>query len=74
MGKNRGSTPSTTEIDKVRGLIRRLETDLDNLIDGEREHIHNACAVLRKTRQAVHLGMPTTPAPRIDVRSIGRAE
>jgi integrase len=66
------AAPSTTEIDKVRALIRRLEAGLDDLSVEESQHIDEACSVLRKTRQAVSLGMPTVPAAHIDVRTIGR--
>jgi hypothetical protein len=66
------AAPSTTEIDKVRMLIRRLEADLGDLRDDERQQIREACAVLRKTRQTVSLGMPSTPAATVDIRAIGR--
>jgi hypothetical protein len=66
------ATPSTTEITKVHQLIHRLEHDLDNLTDEEHQQIRDAIAVLRKTRQVVHLGLPTIPAAMVDVRTIGR--
>lgn len=72
------ATPSNTEVDKVRGLIRRVETHLDELTGVERDQLNEAVNVLRTTRQtvptAVNLGMPTIRAatdPR-DVRPAGR--
>ncbi len=66
------ATPSTTEITKVRQLIHRLEHDLDDLTSKEHQQIRDACAVLRKTRQVVHLGLPAVPPTTVDVRAIGR--
>jgi site-specific recombinase XerD len=51
--------PSDHEINRVRALIRRAETDLEQLSDDERRQIDEACRVVRATRQTVHLGMPT---------------
>jgi len=51
--------PSDHEISRVRTLIRRAETDLEQLNDDERRQIDEACRIVRATRQTVHLGMPT---------------
>jgi integrase len=55
--------PSEEEIGRVRALIRRVETDLEQLTDHERAQIDAACQVVRATRQTVHLGMPTIGPP-----------
>ncbi|MFG2630915.1 transposase [Streptomyces sp. NPDC048473] len=52
------ATPSEEEISRLRRLIRRVESDLDNLTDEEREEIRQATSVLRRSR-TVQLGMPT---------------
>lgn len=67
------AAPSSTEITKVRSLIRKLDDDLGELTDEERRQIEDACSVIRKTRQVVQLGMPAVPAARVDVRAIGRS-
>ena len=66
------ATPSDTEITKIRHLIRRVEADLTALTEDERAHIDAACAVVRKTRQQVVLGIPTVLAPTLDLRLPGR--
>jgi integrase len=53
------ATPSDEEISRLRTLIRRVETDLEQLGDDERRQIEEACRVVRTTRKTVHLGMPT---------------
>ena len=55
--------PSEEEIGRVRALIRRVETDLEQLSDDDRAQIDAACQVVRATRQTVHLGMPTIGPP-----------
>jgi integrase len=58
--------PSDQEISRVRALIRRAETDLEQLSDEERQQIDEACRIVRATRQTVHLGMPTIRPPDLD--------
>ncbi|TDO27347.1 hypothetical protein EV643_1631 [Kribbella sp. VKM Ac-2527] len=67
------ATPSDTEIDKMRALIRRVERHVDDLTSGERDQINEAIKVLRTTRQVVSIGMPTFTTPGDDVRAIGKA-
>jgi uncharacterized membrane protein len=55
--------PSDEEISKLRALIRRIEADLDDLTDDDREQIDEAVAVIRKTRPVINLGMPATQPP-----------
>lgn len=56
-------SPSDEEISKLRALIRRIEADLDDLTAEDQEQITKAVAVIRKTRQAVNLGMPAIQPP-----------
>ncbi len=51
------ATPSAEEISRVRQLISRIKSDLDQLPDTERTRIDQAVAVVRKHR-AESLGMP----------------
>ena len=51
------ATPSDQEIDRLRKLIRRVETELDALTDDEQQQIRDAVTMLRRTR-TVHLGNP----------------
>jgi integrase len=60
--------PSEEEIRKVRALVHRVREDLDGLTDEERAEIDQAVAVVRRTRQLVHLGMPQVRAPHPDLR------
>jgi hypothetical protein len=60
------ATPSDQEISRVRALIRRVETDLEQLGDEERRQVEEACRIVRATRQTVHLGMPTIRPPDLD--------
>jgi chromosome segregation ATPase len=53
-------TPREEEITQLRELIRRIEADLDDLTENDQALIHDAVTVIRKTRQLVNLGMPTT--------------
>jgi len=48
-----------TKIDRIRHLIRRIEEHLDKLTENERAQIQEAVTVIRRTRPAVSLGMPT---------------
>jgi hypothetical protein len=60
--------PSEEEITRLRTLIRRVEHDLDNLSDEDRQQIADAVRVVRRTRQTVHLGMPSIAPPSIDTQ------
>jgi hypothetical protein len=59
--------PSDTEITRLRQLIRRVEHDLTALDDNDRRQIEDAVAIVRATRQTVHLGLPTTSSPALDL-------
>ena len=52
--------PSDAEITWLRQLIRRVEHDLDALDENDRRQIEEAVRLVRRTRQTVHLGLPTT--------------
>jgi hypothetical protein len=58
--------PSEAEIERLRQLIRRVEHDLDALDANERRQIDEAVQVVRRTRQTVHLGLPTTRSAALD--------
>jgi integrase len=58
--------PSDEEISRVRALIRRAETDLEQLSEEEHQQIDEACRIVRAARQTVHLGMPTIRTPDLD--------
>jgi hypothetical protein len=58
--------PSEAEITRLRQLIRRVEHDLNALDDNDRQQIEEAVRVVRRTRQTVHLGLPTTRSPALD--------
>jgi hypothetical protein len=61
--------PSNDEITRVRRLISRVKTDLDDLTDEERAEIEDSVAVVRKARnQVVGLGLPRIRQPLPDVR------
>jgi hypothetical protein len=60
--------PSEEEITRLRTLIRRVEQDLDNLNDEDRQQIADAVRIVRRTRQTVHLGIPSITPPSIDIR------
>ncbi len=51
------ATPSQEEINRIRRLIARISTGLDELTPDEREHVAHAVAVVRRHR-TVTLGMP----------------
>lgn len=61
-------TPPDEEITTLRALIRRIETDLDNLTGQDRAQIAEAISVIRKTRQTVTLGMPSIRPPTTETR------
>ncbi|MDQ1051281.1 hypothetical protein [Streptomyces sp. V4I2] len=50
--------PPDEEITRVRRLIRRVRTDLDDLSDEDRTQIQQAVTVICRSRQVVTLGMP----------------
>ncbi len=52
-------TPREEEITQLRGLIRRIEADVENLTEQDQALIADAVTVIRKTRQLVNLGMPS---------------
>jgi len=54
------ATPSDDEITRIRRLIARINTGLDELTAQEREHVEQAVAVVRRHR-TVMLGMPPRP-------------
>jgi hypothetical protein len=51
------ATPSQQEITRIRRLITRIHSDLDQTSDADRAAIDEAVTVLRRHR-AVHLGIP----------------
>lgn len=61
------ATPSEEEISRVRGLIRRVTEEVDQLTEAERAEIQQAAAMVRKTRRGF-LGMPRVPQPLPDLR------
>jgi hypothetical protein len=58
--------PSDAEITRLRQLIRRVEHDLNALDENDRRQIEEAVRIVRRTRQTVHLGLPTTSSPALD--------
>jgi integrase len=59
--------PSDAEITRLRQLIRRVEHDLNALDVNDRRQIEEAVRIVRRTRQTVHLGLPTTSSPALDL-------
>ncbi|MFD8951261.1 hypothetical protein ACFV0B_20650 [Streptomyces xanthophaeus] len=59
--------PSNEETSRVRRLIDRVATDLDQLTAEDRVQIEQAVALVRRSR-TVHLGMPRVGQPPPDVR------
>ncbi|MEU2502329.1 hypothetical protein [Streptomyces sp. NRRL F-5527] len=59
--------PSEEEIRRVRRLIERVRTDLDDLTPEDRAQIEQAVTLVRRNR-TVHLGMPRVRQPLPDVR------
>jgi hypothetical protein len=51
--------PSNQEITRIRRLISRIASGLDDLTPADRAHVDNAVATVRRHR-AVMLGMPRT--------------
>jgi hypothetical protein len=52
------AAPSDNEIGKLKELIRRVGTHLDQLTIGERADIVTAITAVRRTRQITSLGIP----------------
>jgi hypothetical protein len=65
--------PSNAEIARLRQLIRRVEHDLAALNENQRRQIDEAVQIVRRTRQTVHLGLPTTGSPVLDPDLEGQA-
>jgi hypothetical protein len=61
------ATPSNQEIDRLRKLIRRVETDLNALTGEEQQQIRDAVAMLRRTR-TVSLGIAGIRTAEPDLR------
>jgi len=61
------ATPSDQEIDRLRKLIRRVETDFDALTGEEQQQIREAVAMLRRTR-TVNIGVPGIRTAEPDLR------
>jgi integrase len=59
-------TPRGPEINQLRGLIHRIEADLSDLSAEDQGLINEAVAVVRTTRQKVHLGFPAIKPPTHD--------
>ncbi|BAH55885.1 MULTISPECIES: hypothetical protein [Rhodococcus] len=60
------AVPSEAEITRLRQSIRRVQHELDALTEDERGQIEEAVRVVRRTRQTVHLGLPTTGPQTLD--------
>jgi hypothetical protein len=58
------ATPTDEEITRIRQLINRIKTDMDELDENERAQVHDAVMVVRRHRAAhgVPLAMPTARA------------
>ncbi|MFI6729843.1 hypothetical protein NRF20_43205 [Streptomyces sp. R-74717] len=61
------ATPSQEEISRVRRLIDRVSTDLDQLTAEDRAQIEQVVTLVRRSH-TVHLGMPRVGQPLPDVR------
>jgi len=59
------ATPSTEEITRIRRLITRITTDLDELTPNDRAQIEDAVTAVRRHR-GIALGMPTIGRPTAD--------
>jgi integrase len=66
------ATPSIQEITRIRRLINRITTGLDELTPDDRAHINNAVATVRRHR-GVMLGMPRTRPAIPELRPGGAA-
>ncbi|MFJ9344633.1 hypothetical protein ACIRP0_35945 [Streptomyces sp. NPDC101733] len=64
------AVPSQEEISRVRRLIDRVSSDLDQLTSEDRAQIERAVTLVRRSR-TVHLGMPRVGRPLPDVRPQG---
>lgn len=60
------ATPSDEEIERVRRLIRRISSELDDLTDAERAEIDHAVAVVRRGRVTLRI----TPTATTSVRDL----
>lgn len=56
-------TPRDEEIHQLRQLIRRVEDDVAELSGTDQAQIAEAVSVIRRTRQVVNLGLPSTKPP-----------
>ncbi len=64
------ATPSDAEITRVRRLIERMKSDLDDLTGDERGQVEDAVAVVRRSRSRItSLGMPKVRQPLPDIRA-----
>lgn len=62
--------PSDNEVTRIRRLISRMKSDLDDLADAERSEIEEAVATVRRGRATItHLGMPGIRQPLPDIRA-----
>ncbi|MFJ9909602.1 transposase [Streptomyces sp. NPDC101152] len=59
--------PAEEEIRRVRRLIQRVKSDLDDLTSEDRAQIEQAVSLVRRSR-TVLLGMPRVGQPLPDVR------
>jgi hypothetical protein len=55
--------PREEEISQLRELIHRIEVDVQDLTADDQAQIAEAVTVIRKTRQVVNLGVPSTRPP-----------
>lgn len=61
--------PSDEEIGRIRRLIARIETDVDELTADNRAHISDAIAIVRRARNSVvGLGLPRVRQPLPTIR------
>ncbi|WP_446225078.1 hypothetical protein ACTWPB_08190 [Nocardia sp. IBHARD005] len=66
--------PSDEEIARVRRLISRIETDLDELPDQDRAGVEEAITVVRSARtRMTNLGLPQIRSTSPDIRPDGSA-
>jgi integrase len=62
--------PSDAEITRIRRLIERMKSDLDDLADAERAEIEDAVATIRRSRARItHLGLPKVRPPLPDLHA-----
>ncbi|MEW5655919.1 site-specific integrase [Streptomyces cinereoruber] len=60
--------PSEEEISRIKNLIDRAETNLEQLSPTERAELDEAITLVRRGRRTVHLGMPGVRKPSPDLR------